>query len=342
MQTPLYQETVVFSKSELEKVDANGDTLLSFLQSTSPHEWDNFCERIGVPANMWMTPTDHAADEAIESTPLAAHSPQPGYGAIPDPAGADSHAARQGLPGSSKSSSSAPKVSLGDMPAEMLKQARERHAYARTPLGPCSLPRADAWAPLPCITQVRLWSSYRGQTLARTVRGMAQYEAALLFQVGLEMPHLSAEQARELVRSKMELIVAAQCYSDQRKANDPKAADLELVMATFPCCKVVCLDTVVKQDDGGDGSCPPTFASVLLHVDDQGGVIEQARVELPGMPILGEGKPENQNLALPFVRAERVFMVDMNQVLHDVCAGSAPISSCSAHACSSSQLQSRT
>ena len=45
-----------------------------------------------------------------------------------------------------------------------------------------------------------------------------------------------------------------------------------------------------------------------------GRVREIARVQLPGMPILGEGKPENQNLALPFTTGERVFMVDMNQV----------------------------
>ena len=39
--------------------------------------------------------------------------------------------------------------------------------------------------------------------------------------------------------------------------------------------------------------------SVLVRSDGDGGVLEEARVRLPGNPILGEGKPENQNCALP-------------------------------------------
>ena len=35
--------------------------------------------------------------------------------------------------------------------------------------------------------------------------------------------------------------------------------------------------------------------------------------ELPGNPILGEGKPENQNVSLPFCHGELVQLIDMNQ-----------------------------
>ena len=33
-------------------------------------------------------------------------------------------------------------------------------------------------------------------------------------------------------------------------------------------------------------------------------VVEVYRVQLPGMPVLGEGKPENQNHAIIFTRGE--------------------------------------
>lgn len=38
------------------------------------------------------------------------------------------------------------------------------------------------------------------------------------------------------------------------------------------------------------------------------------RIKLPGYPILGEGKPENQNHAIIFTRGEGLQAIDMNQV----------------------------
>jgi callose synthase len=37
-------------------------------------------------------------------------------------------------------------------------------------------------------------------------------------------------------------------------------------------------------------------------------------IKLPGNPILGEGKPENQNHAVIFTRGDAVQTIDMNQV----------------------------
>ena len=53
--------------------------------------------------------------------------------------------------------------------------------------------------------------------------------------------------------------------------------------------------------------------AVLVRSDGDGGVLEESRLRLPGNPILGEGKPENQNAALPFTRGEKIMMIDMNQ-----------------------------
>ncbi len=42
-------------------------------------------------------------------------------------------------------------------------------------------------------------------------------------------------------------------------------------------------------------------------------VREIYRIQLPGNPIIGEGKPENQNHAIIFTRGEMIQAIDMNQ-----------------------------
>ena len=63
----------------------------------------------------------------------------------------------------------------------------------------------------------------------------------------------------------------------------------------------------------GGGAGTEEFAAVLVTSDGAGGLSELGRVALPGMPILGEGKPENQNLGLTFTRGTKLMVVDMNQ-----------------------------
>ncbi|CAN0557580.1 unnamed protein product, partial [Ectocarpus sp. 12 AP-2014] len=43
------------------------------------------------------------------------------------------------------------------------------------------------------------------------------------------------------------------------------------------------------------------------------GIQEVYRVKLPGNPVVGEGKPENQNHAMIFTRGEHLQAIDMNQ-----------------------------
>jgi callose synthase len=56
-----------------------------------------------------------------------------------------------------------------------------------------------------------------------------------------------------------------------------------------------------------------SFYSVLVKSDGKGHIHEVYRVRLPGDPVLGEGKPENQNHAMMFTRGEYVQTIDMNQ-----------------------------
>ncbi|EOD34380.1 hypothetical protein EMIHUDRAFT_449354 [Emiliania huxleyi CCMP1516] len=125
---------------------------------------------------------------------------------------------------------------------------------------------------------------------------MMYYESALAFLVAVEAgsagggpapPLPAASQtaaASALAQRKVGYVCACQVYGDYKRAGDPRAVDIEALMHAFPSLRVA-----------------------------YGGVRCESRVGLPGNPILGEGKPENQNVALPFCHGERVQMVDMNQ-----------------------------
>ena len=62
--------------------------------------------------------------------------------------------------------------------------------------------------------------------------------------------------------------------------------------------------------DAGEDGC---YYSVLLGVAADGSDEVLYKVRLPGNPILGEGKPENQNHAIVFTRGEHLQTLDMNQ-----------------------------
>jgi hypothetical protein len=182
----------------------------------------------------------------------------------------------------------------------------------------------DAVAADPMLTlHVRLWASRRGQTLARTVFGMMHYEAALGFLATLEhgagaMPRSAAAA---LARRKVRYVCACQVYGEYRRTSDPRARDIETLLHTFPSLRVAYVNMQPAQPSssaatprGGVPLAPePVWAAALVRSDGRGGIVTECRVELPGDPILGEGKPENQNLSLPFCHGEYVQLIDMNQ-----------------------------
>ncbi|KAJ8575892.1 hypothetical protein ON010_g3317 [Phytophthora cinnamomi] len=161
--------------------------------------------------------------------------------------------------------------------------------------------------------EIRLWASYRGQTLARTVQGMMMYEDAIKILHWLEIgssPGKTAEQKQsqlqDMVRLKFSYICACQVYGKHRAEGKAQADDIDYLLREYPNLRVAYVDTVVHED--GEKS----FDTVLIksEADD---IVEVYRYSLPGDPILGEGKPENQNNAIPFTRGEFVQTIDMNQ-----------------------------
>lgn len=63
------------------------------------------------------------------------------------------------------------------------------------------------------------------------------------------------------------------------------------------------------EANGGNKRTSGAGAAGARHDDIQ----EVYRVKLPGNPVVGEGKPENQNHAVIFTRGEHLQAIDMNQ-----------------------------
>ncbi|RLN46434.1 hypothetical protein BBJ28_00008407 [Nothophytophthora sp. Chile5] len=161
--------------------------------------------------------------------------------------------------------------------------------------------------------EIRLWASYRGQTLARTVQGMMMYEDAIKILHWLEIgssPGKTAEQKQaqlqDMVRLKFSYICACQVYGKHRATNMQQADDIDYLLREYPNLRVAYVDTV--EQGNGDKS----FDTVLIK-SEADEIVEVYRYQLPGDPILGEGKPENQNNAIQFTRGEFVQTIDMNQ-----------------------------
>ncbi|GIL92522.1 hypothetical protein Vretifemale_20040, partial [Volvox reticuliferus] len=185
-------------------------------------------------------------------------------------------------------------------------------------------------------TELQLWASYRGQLLARTVRGMMCYERALKVICRMEYPTPMGitdgdynRWVEAMVGSKFEYVIAVQTYGRNARSNDLRLRQLsqsvDILVQRFPTLKVAYLDDAVDQERYG-----PTQYSVLIrnrkasdpvvdHTMPFSKIAEAYRIRLPynkyshrGV-VLGEGKPENQNHASVFAFNEGLQAIDMNQ-----------------------------
>ncbi|KAJ0968856.1 hypothetical protein J5N97_021733 [Dioscorea zingiberensis] len=191
--------------------------------------------------------------------------------------------------------------------------------------------------------ELRLWASYRGQTLTRTVRGMMYYRKALELQSFLDMAsdedlmqgykavESSSDEQSETGRSlwaqcqaiadmKFTYVVSCQQYGIQKRSGDPRAQDILRLMTTYPSLRVAYIDEV---EETHDGKIEKVYYSALVKAavakpEDPAEPTQNLdqviyRIKLPGPAILGEGKPENQNHGIIFTRGEGLQTIDMNQ-----------------------------
>ncbi|KAF7847605.1 hypothetical protein BT93_L2796 [Corymbia citriodora subsp. variegata] len=194
---------------------------------------------------------------------------------------------------------------------------------------------------------LRLWASYRGQTLTKTVRGMMYYRKALELQAFLDMAkredlmegykavelkteeHLRGDrsllaQCQAVADMKFTYVVSCQQYGIDKRSGHQRAHDILRLMTTYPSVRVAFIDEVEEPSKDMDKKInQKVYYSTLVKaalpksIDSSEPVqnLDQViyRIKLPGPAILGEGKPENQNHAIMFTRGEGLQTIDMNQ-----------------------------
>ncbi|GLT70020.1 hypothetical protein SLA2020_421250 [Shorea laevis] len=192
---------------------------------------------------------------------------------------------------------------------------------------------------------LRLWASYRGQTLTRTVRGMMYYREALEVQAFLDMAEhkdlMEGYKAIEMIpeddkgeRSlkaqceavadmKFTYVVSCQQYGIDKRSGNARAQDILRLMTKYPSLRVAYIDEVEEpsQDKTKKINDKVYYSALVKAVPKSSDVSEPTqnldqviyRIKLPGPAMLGEGKPENQNHAIIFTRGEGLQTIDMNQ-----------------------------
>ena len=169
--------------------------------------------------------------------------------------------------------------------------------------------------------RTRIWASLRAQTLYRTVSGMMNYSKAIKLLYRVENPEIvqlfggnTDKLERELermARRKFKFVVSMQRYS---KFNKEEHENAEFLLRAYPDLQIAYLEEEPSRKEGGD----PRLFSALIDghsefIADTGRRRPKFRIELPGNPILGDGKSDNQNHAIIFYRGEYLQLIDANQ-----------------------------
>ncbi|KAK7342239.1 hypothetical protein VNO80_25184 [Phaseolus coccineus] len=207
---------------------------------------------------------------------------------------------------------------------------------------------SDLWTDK--LRDLRLWASYRGQTLSRTVRGMMYYYRALKMLTFLDSASEMdiREGARELVSMRPDSLGSSNSVrSPSSRSLSRGSSSVSLLFKGHEYGTALMKFTYViacqiygtqkeKKDPHADeilylmqknealrvayvdekttGRDEKDYYSVLVKYDQQlQKEVEIYRVKLPGPLKLGEGKPENQNHAIIFTRGDAVQTIDMNQ-----------------------------
>jgi hypothetical protein len=176
------------------------------------------------------------------------------------------------------------------------------------------------------------WASMRSQTLFRTVAGMVLYHHALDCHFEVQKESATVLSSRWNAGELFTCMITMQRYPEF-KADDLKHTNamLEIFPSSF---RIAFIDTTdFNEKDPND----PAYAHDGLHpkmkkryysclIKKESKKIPNpdrdeaswkrtpyAKIELPGYPILGDGKGDNQNHAIPFSRGSIIQCIDANQ-----------------------------
>ncbi|KAH8833782.1 1,3-beta-glucan synthase [Flagelloscypha sp. PMI_526] len=169
--------------------------------------------------------------------------------------------------------------------------------------------------------RTRIWASLRAQTLYRTVSGMMNYSKAIKLLYRVENPEVVQlfggntdrleRELERMARRKFKFLVSMQRYT---KFNKEEHENAEFLLRAYPDLQIAYLEQEPPRKEGGE----PRIFSALIDghsefINDTGRRRPKFRIELPGNPILGDGKSDNQNHAIIFYRGEYLQLIDANQ-----------------------------
>ncbi len=161
---------------------------------------------------------------------------------------------------------------------------------------------------LDLISEIRMWASLRFQPLFRTINGIMKYVDVVRFFASLRFPNISKKELDKKVREIFQCVVGYQTYGELK--GDERVKDLSFLMKRYPLLEVAYFDKRVV--DGKN-----RWYSVLVSWDgERGSVTNRCEIELMGDPLVGEGKPCNQNNILKHIRGEKVQFIDANQEIY--------------------------
>ena len=168
--------------------------------------------------------------------------------------------------------------------------------------------------------RTRIWSSLRAQTLYRTVSGFMNYNKAIKLLYRVENPEVvqlfggnTERLERELERMsrrKFKFVISMQRYS---RFNKEEMENTEFLLRAYPDLLVAYLDEEPPIKEGGESRWFSALIDGHSEMMENGRRRPKFRIELPGNPILGDGKSDNQNHAIIFQRGEYVQLIDANQ-----------------------------
>jgi 1,3-beta-glucan synthase len=168
--------------------------------------------------------------------------------------------------------------------------------------------------------RTRIWASLRAQTLYRTVSGFMNYSKAIKLLYRVENPEVvqtfggnTERLERELermARRKFRFVISMQRYS---KFSKDEVENAEFLLRAYPDLNIAYLDEERPRKEGGE---PRIFSALIdghSEILPDGRRRPKFRIELPGNPILGDGKSDNQNHSIVFHRGEYLQLIDANQ-----------------------------
>ncbi len=167
--------------------------------------------------------------------------------------------------------------------------------------------------PVPELDPVRTWASNRLQTVFRTLTGMKKGYHALQLQLEHELPELSAAELKQLARYKHRTLWALQTFGNG-DFREQELDDVTNMMKSWAPASGIAI-AYLENKDGKWHSClidAEAMETAVLDVDGKKPP-PKYKIELPGKPILGDGKGDNQNCAIPYTRGHLLQAIDANQ-----------------------------